>query len=827
MPLLHNPLSRLGKTESKYEFELTVQALRMADSVNPSKELVYVEISRGGKRFKTSNIVHTGDISWDDTFLFVSTLYKSDTHLAGAAAQFEPKEYMVALLEYNSMRRQGPKVLCKARLNLALFAAAGHEGKDVPVTCYLLDRAGRQSAILTLAVRSKWLADTKLDTGRGLARFKTSSGDVGLDVGADGGVRAQDSLRVPSGGGGGSGIPARTGRLSGRRSGEDEDDSASSSGSVSTAWTRSTAASSAIGGTTLIPASASGASNFRGSMGSEAASAADACADGSCSAPHAVGACGGCAVGSAGSVAGAAVQPATHAAGVSASVPGAGACAGASGAGPAGGGGSGASAAASAAACAGAATDGATGEFVPSLHRIDSTEELASLVSKSPSQRAQTAEHDALLLDHALRLRDAPPAERYTHQGLPVAALLIARYSIEVRSSRFTVAACAALRARLHAHARQPAALAYELSVLSVLLALARGHLLARTGVAAHPAGAGPSFGLGLGLEPPRDVRAGKGGGALSTSAARVLEHEQRVLANFCSEVLRLSASALELFLRPVLLDLGPRLGPALLEAALSAESAARAHTEQQRLAAALRGASDALFAANVPPPAVRALVLRVARFVGAQAFNSLALRRELCTSGNGVQIKLALAVLERWVEDVGARCAQLDVGAARTPPRARSAGAQRRAAAHASRGSSSGGGRGRECAHTSAALEALAHVRQAADIFIVDKAVLLSDEDRAQVCPALSAAQLGHMLRMCARARSSVRDRAARAAGSARPRRAHHPGAQRTPWARAHARAAGGTGAVATRPRPRRLLRRGAGSPRTSGRRPRCAKRT
>lgn len=56
MPL-HNPLARLRKSVAKYDFEVTVQALRMRENANPSKELVYIELSRGARVFKTNKVL--------------------------------------------------------------------------------------------------------------------------------------------------------------------------------------------------------------------------------------------------------------------------------------------------------------------------------------------------------------------------------------------------------------------------------------------------------------------------------------------------------------------------------------------------------------------------------------------------------------------------------------------------------------------------------------------------------------------------------------------------------------------------------------------------
>jgi len=618
MPL-HNPLSRLRKAAARYEFEVTVQTLRMRENANPSKELVYVEMARNSKRFKTNKaFVHTGDISWDDTFQFTTTLYKGPD-ADGGEPSFDRKEFSISFLEYNHFKSRAPRVLCKGKIDLAAFAL--DDGSEVATQCHLNDRSNTPLATLTLLVKGRWTGDARAHKGPP-TRIKVD--EVG-EEGAEGG---------------------------------EESDDGDSSCSLSTRVTRSTAASRA-----------GGASAANGTPG---------------------------------------VSRAGQSSGSSFSL--------------------------SAASDSTAAPTSAVSEpraFRPSLRKIESADELTHLASRSPRAQPHGADDDAQVLHFALGVTKGPAGA--SAEGFPTGALVVAAYAAAARSARFGLALSRELRAALHRSRGDARALAQRVAFASVLHALVRAEELR--------------------------LRAATGrawGRAAAPWSRKPTEHERQVAASLSADVWRHLCGALDLYVRKVCREAGPHLAAAFVEAPADQGPPAGRSAAQHAVLKRLTDAADALAGAGAPPAVVAHAMGRILAFVDAQLFNTLLERWELCNPNNGVQIKLALSLLDEWLDASAARCEMLCARRAASAPGA--PGPEE----HGSGGSSSGPPRStsapRGLALPSASAAAgvhgdhgtdahadwacagatLAHVRQAADVLIVSQAARSSTADVEEICPAL-----------------------------------------------------------------------------------------
>ncbi|KAG8465542.1 hypothetical protein KFE25_002849 [Diacronema lutheri] len=423
--------------------------------------------------------------------------------------------------------------------------------------------------------------------------------------------------------------------------------------------------------------------------------------------------------------------------------------------------------------------------------------QLANLALRSPVDRAQsqTAEDDTRVLEYALV--SLPHWARYGDSGRPLAALLLASYATRVRSARYCATLADALADALWRARSDAPEIAYHVCCAAVLLTLCAADeekLIARR---VPPRRAAPR------------VASASTAVLRRQGASRAARYERQVAHSLNDRLREHAAACVRLFLRKAHDALNPLLAPAFLENALPpatagspppaavasrlshapthvlapaapstlpppppppqpppqpqppiglggalpppaaiAGAAVRGRAGQQLVIVELGKAVDLLLGARVPLALVRQAVAALARFVCAQLLNAMLHRAELCTSGNGVQLKLGVSLLEGWVEATAARVE------AAGQPGTRSGSGCARSLLPGGNGVARGGGSGPQQplaigAAWAPALDAFAHVRQAADILIVEKAVLHSEADRRAVCPALHHTQVARLLRI------------------------------------------------------------------------------
>lgn len=360
--------------------------------------------------------------------------------------------------------------------------------------------------------------------------------------------------------------------------------------------------------------------------------------------------------------------------------------------------------------------------FRPSLKKIESVDELTQLASRSPGGQSQTDQDDAEVLDFAISRLEGP--SRFTASGLPLGSLLVARYALELRSARFGLALSQALRGLPRKVRGDLEQIAYRVAFSAVLQAILRCQEIKDR--RAHP--------IALPELP----------GGNQQRWARHSEHGRQVTVSMGADAHRHLVAMLDMFCRRLFALLSPSLAAAFIETGISTPGkssvdAARPSSAQQSVTADLSRGMDALFAARVPRVLVVHVVSRIFTFIDAQLFNTLVERWDLCTPTNGVQIKLSLSLLDEWLETVGGAAGEF--GRAEAEPR------RSTSPVSGHRGFSQMAG-------------TLCHIRQAADVLIINRSSLSSPMDILEVCPALEPAHVQTLQMWCehaARARAGA----------------------------------------------------------------------